>query len=73
MPMSRIAALRLFSVLRSLAAVDFVDVNDKGGQPAFASLMTGETHFSFGDTNTACSAGETAKFMTPRPPQKTAL
>jgi len=43
-------------LLRSLAKVDFVDVNYKGGAPAFASLMAGDTHFSFGDTNTAAAA-----------------
>lgn len=48
-------------LLRALAAVDFVDVNYKGGQPAFASLLTGETHFSFGDTNTAAPAVQAGK------------
>jgi tripartite-type tricarboxylate transporter receptor subunit TctC len=43
-------------LLRSLAKVDFVDVNYKGGAPAFSSLMAGDTHFSFGDTNTAAAA-----------------
>lgn len=48
-------------LLRSLAGVEFVDVNYKGGQPAFASLLTGETHFSFGDTNTAAAAVQAGK------------
>ncbi|MFM9970120.1 MAG: Bug family tripartite tricarboxylate transporter substrate binding protein [Burkholderiales bacterium] len=48
-------------LLRSLAGVEFVDVNYKGGQPAFASLLTGETHFSFGDTNTAAPAVQAGK------------
>ena len=48
-------------LLRSLANVEFVDVNYKGGQPAFASLLTGETHFSFGDTNTAAPAVQAGK------------
>ena len=48
-------------LLRSLAGVEFVDINYKGGQPAFASLLTGETHFSFGDTNTAAAAVQAGK------------
>jgi tripartite-type tricarboxylate transporter receptor subunit TctC len=43
-------------LLRSQTGVEFVDINYKGGAPALASLMAGDTHFSFADTNTADAA-----------------
>jgi tripartite-type tricarboxylate transporter receptor subunit TctC len=48
-------------LFRSLTGVDYVDVNYKGGAPAFASLMAGDTQFSFGDTNTAEAAVRAGK------------
>jgi tripartite-type tricarboxylate transporter receptor subunit TctC len=51
----------LSQLLRSLIGAEFVDINYKGGAPAFASLMAGDTHFSFGDTNTADAAVRAGK------------
>jgi tripartite-type tricarboxylate transporter receptor subunit TctC len=43
-------------LLKSLAKVDFVDVNYKGGGPATASTMAGETQFCLVDTGSAAGA-----------------
>jgi tripartite-type tricarboxylate transporter receptor subunit TctC len=43
-------------LLKSLAKVDFVDINYKGGGPATVSTMAGETQFCLVDTGSAAAA-----------------
>ena len=48
-------------LFRSVGKVSFEDINFKGGSLAFASLAGGQTHFSFGDPNTAGAAVRAGK------------